>query len=368
MRIAVACALVAGCSSTSTLPLSITAQPLAMAFLPADSDEWITIDQTAHSERAALYDVPDVDGTIAIACQRLDGPVQVEELFATADELAGELYASLVPWPQLDCTPEPTGPLVQVTGTMVQGGQIAIDAFEGQYQPNGMFVIPVTAGIHDLVAIGQADVLIRHDESYVEPVTETPIDFGAGLTLGSMDVVSPLGSLAVTTSLSTVNGTHVTLPPTDTAAATYVPPELLEPGDVQTIISLEDQELNDQGQILAYAEAFVAPGANFTMEPLFVLSYPEHATLGTDAISVDFSGVQAANVNVTEYRVVYSNQDALVAATATAGWVHKHGTLVTFDTTFPGFRWPVLPGASQHAVRVTHRGTDVVLEATLNDE
>jgi len=357
MRIVVACALIAGCSSASTLPLSVATQPLAIAFLPADSATWTAIDQVAHSDRAAQYEIPDVDGTIAIACERADASVQVEELSATADELAGELYAPLVPWPQLACTPKPTGPLVQVTGTMVQGGQIEIGDFDGEYQPDIMFAIPVTAGIHDLVAIGQTDVLIRHDESYFEPITETPIDFGAGLTQGTMDVRPPL-SVGVTTTLTTVNGTHATLPPDQTEAARYVPPELLEPGDVQTIHVIEDVE---QG---AFAEAFVQPGASLPPDELFTLAYPTLATIDSDAISADFHGVDPGP-SVTSYRVAYANQDASLAATATQGWVRKHGTVVTFDGMFPGFRWPVLPGASKHEITIAHRGDGVVYESTL---
>ena len=355
MRIAVAFALVAGCSGTPTLPFSLATQPLATAFKPLGGD-WTTIEQVSHSERAGLYEIPSVDGTIAVACRRTDGSVQVEELFATAAELASELYAPLVPWPQLDCTPPPSGPEVQITGTMVQGGQVAIGDFDEQYAPGESFAIPVTAGLHDLVAVGQAEVLIRHDESYEQPVAEVPVDFAAGLTLGSVDVQAPLGGGSVETTLSTVNGTKITLPPTYTAAATYVPPELLEPGDVQTIHVLEDI------QSYGLAQAFVLPA--LVSPELITLGYPAGAAFGTDAVLVDFSAADVGE-SVSDYRVQYTSHDAALAATATAGWVSEHGKVVEFDPSFPEFRWPVLPGEPRHELAIMQRSATVVLEAEL---
>jgi hypothetical protein len=46
----------------------------------------------------------------------------------------------------------------------------------------------------------------------------------------------------------------------------------------------------------------------------------------------------------------------------------KHGSHVTFDTSFPGFRWPIVPGLAEHAFTVADRGSAaIVLEATSLD-
>lgn len=358
--------LVAGCSGTPTLPFSLATQPLATAFKPLGG-AWTTIDQVSHSERAALYEIPAVDGTIAIACRRTDGTVQVEELFATADELSSELYAPLVPWPQLDCTPMPSGPMVQIIGEVVQGAQVYIDDFQGSAMSGEPFVVRVPAGLHDLVAVGQAEVVVRHDESYELPITEELIDLDAGLTLGTLTVVTPFDGQNIATILTTVNGTVVKIPPTRTPTAEYVPPELLEPGDTQFIRVIEDPQGVESCELpgTAIACAFVSPTANLPDAMLFELSYPTQVPVGSDALSADFDELRV-NGSLTDYRVAYASQGAALAATATVGWIRAHGAHVEFDSSFPGFQWPVLPDDSEHTVAIAQRADGAVYEANVS--
>src|SRR5580704_6695006 len=236
MRIAVACALIAGCSNTPTLAIQLATQPSAISFRP-DRGEWATVPEISQSLRASTYEIPDVDGTIAIACKQTGGTFQVEELYATAAELTTELYAPIVPWPQLDCAPTQTGPLVQITGSAADGGQLYIGDNEFQIYDASSFVATTTVGVHDLVVANNDYVLIRHDQPIEMPYIEPTIDLHAqGVGTGSLLLQDAFGDgFQVSTVLVTVNGTRAELPPSAMEAATYVPAELLEPGDTQFV-------------------------------------------------------------------------------------------------------------------------------------
>ena len=196
MRFAGASVLLAACAEPSTVALQLQVQPDAIVFRRDGDTTWTPVPEISHSERAAIYAVPDEDGTLAIACTWPDGTVQLEELLATAGEFGSAFYAPLLPWPQLgrafysttqlpllDCGPAHP-PIALVAGTMVQGGEVFIGSNEFLSSSNEWaFAGPVTSGVHDVVAYNGDSVLVRHDQTMLSSYAEPTIDITQGSAL-----------------------------------------------------------------------------------------------------------------------------------------------------------------------------------------
>jgi hypothetical protein len=364
MRIAVACALIAGCSDTPTLAIQLATQPSAISFRP-DRGEWTTVPQIAESLRLATYELPEVDGTIAIACKRADGSFQVEELSATAAELTSELYAPVVPWPQLDCAPPTGSALVQITGSAVGGAQLYIGDQMIQLDESSSFVTETTIGVHDVVVANNEYVLIRHDQPMLMPYIEPTIDVQAqGSAISTMNLADSVGDgFQLTTFLVTVNGTQAQLPRSPDSIAFFVPAELLAPGDTQVVAIDEGTDTQFGSTDSFFSAAFVDPNL-FTTSLVGTLDPPAGATFGSD-VSVDFSDADLDPM-LTDYRVEYSTQEGSLAATATAGWIASHGDNVVFDSSFPDFAWPIGTDAEREFT-IAQRGSAILLEATMAD-
>jgi hypothetical protein len=375
MRIAVACAIAAGCSSTPTVELVLQAQPETVSFKP-DGADWTTVDLLTRSDRSATYAIPDEDGTIAVACTQPNGLEQVEELFATAADYQLELYSYLAPWPQLNCTPPETGPRVEITGTIDEGGV----AWAGSATFFGVgpwqFEGSVTQGVHDLVVWSLTTVLIRHDQVMFEPVDEGSISLADdGLSVGTVmldqyvdtDEYIYCGSdgmsACITTQLITANGTTATLGEGNDVAY-YFPSEVLEPGDRQAVTLFGRYQPPNPPELAAFIDPN-QPLTSFGQQ--MDIAPPSNFAFSSDEVSVDYGNV-IVDLPITDFRVQYATPDVSLAATATAGWRMKHGSHVTFDTSFPGFRWPIVPGLAEHAFTVADRGSaTIVLEATSLD-
>ncbi len=314
MRLAIACALIAGCSDTPTLAIQLATQPYTIAFRP-DGGEWTSVPEIAQSLRASTYEIPEVDGTIAIACKQTDGTFQVEELSATAAELASELYATLEPWPQLDCTPPMGSALVEISGSAVNGGgQLYIGDQEFQIDGDSSFQVAATIGVHDLVVVGQSSVLIRHDQPIEMPYVEPTIDVDAqGVSVGTLTLIDARGGgfVDVYTELITVNGTRLVGPNaifSRDQQADYFPSELLEPGDIQVVVADEFPSTGFGDPDRFFSRALVDPNQP-NVPYLDMLDAPVGATFGSD-VSVDFSDVDFDAV-ITAFRVEYSTQERL---------------------------------------------------------
>ena len=369
MRIAVACALVAGCSTTpAPFELVIAAQPDTVAFKPVGGD-WSTVDQITRSDRSATYGIPPQDGTIAVACTQPSGVVQVEELFATAADYQLELYSYLVPWPQLNCTPPDAGPLVEILGAVDEGATVWVgsDSFGGAgewtYQEH------VTEGVRDVVVASQTTVLIRRDQILLAPVDEGPISLeGDGLSIGAFELVDTVVTDdyddcfagACYTQLVTANGTTATID-AGNGVMFYFPSEILETDDRQALV------LHGGGPGVGYAEdGYIDPNQATSpgLGPPIGLDVPTGQTFGSDDVSVDFEGV-SLNAAIADYRVQYTTQAVSLAATATEGWRQAYGGgHVAFDASFPDFRWPIV-GDAVRTFTIADRGSaGIVLEAT----
>jgi hypothetical protein len=361
MRIAVACALIAGCSDTPTVAIQLVTQPSTISFRP-DRGDWTTVPEIARSLRSSTYEIPEQDGTIAIACKRADGSFHVEELSATAAELTSELYAPVVPWPQLDCA-QPTGSgFVEVSGSALDGGVLYIGDMQFPFSEDSSYLAEATIGVHDVVVANSEFALIRHDQPMLMPYVEPTIALQAqGVGVGSLMLEDELGdSLGATSLLVTVNGTRAQLPPASFGAATVVPAELLEPGDTQVVVTSEQP--TGFGALGTFAsEAFIDPN-QFNASVVAILDVPDGATFGSD-VSVDFSNVNF-DAAITDFRVEYSTQAGALAATATAGWIASHTESVAFDSSFPDFAGPIGPDADQiFSILQRGSGAGVVLES-----
>jgi hypothetical protein len=245
---------------------------------------------------------------------------------------------------------------VQITGGMEEGGQVFVgdQRFEGAGP--WTFDGSVSAGVHDVVAVGQSEVLIRHDQAMLMAFDAQPIDVSTGLTLGSVVLENDITAFSsVETELVTVNGTRVVLASAFDSAS-YVPAEELELGDVEVVrLGIPNAPFASQ--------ALVDPN-RFQGLALDPLPGPTGEAFGGDAVSVDFRAAGFPSFP-DEFRVEYSTQDGSLAATATRGWIAAHARTLAFDPTLPGFRWPIAPGASAHVFTISLRdASDTVVLQT----
>jgi hypothetical protein len=343
------------------LTIGIAAEPLAFEFKP-DGGDWQVATLLSRSELQAIYEIPQASGTIAIACRRSDGGVQVEELLATAGDLDDELYGPILPWPQLDCSTSSSATLTQMSGEMLEGGQIYIgnQAFDGQGSP-WYFTGDVSPGVYDVVAIGQTQVYILHDRTIVQPTTLPDIDLNNGLDTGTEDIGAVDVVFTIETELTTLHGTQVTIPPTEFGDPVYIPAEELETGDVELVHVIEEPtDPNIASQM------FVVPSEqslNFQE-----LEAPVGAAFGSDDVSTDLSGATLP-VGFTELRLEYSTQSTALAVTATSSWIYEHSpsNTLAFDESFPEFSWPVAPSASNHELLAQQRSATLELQTALFD-
>ena len=352
-RAVVAFAVVSGaCAAPApTLTIGVTVQPNVVAFRPAGGD-WAEADEVAHSLTSVTYSFPSTDGTLAVACSGADGVFQVEELAATESEFAGELYAAFQSWPQVDCPPAENGPLVQVFGEMLQGGTIYIGPVTTDGYSQWLYRAEVPQGVHDIVAIGQSQVLVRHDQPMFDTVPENTIDLGAyGSNLDFLPIET--GSLGppetVETELLTVNGTYVVLydPSED---ATIIPLTQLETGDVETVFAATEDVDGNTRELTVLVNGAEPETYDYNL-PADDVAFAGSAIAATfDVSAAPFSTV----------RLAYSTGSGSLAITATPGWLAGHGSQLAFDATMPEFHWPLDVAAAQRALVVQTRASGVI--------
>jgi hypothetical protein len=350
-----------GCGSDPpTVSLSLPVQASAVEFR-ADGGDWVAGAELSRSERSAIYQLPSADGVLAVACIRPDQTFQVEELFATASDLASEIYAPFDAWPQLGCAPPASGPIVDVSGRSVNGGQIYIGAAQASGEDQFYFKLPVTTGTHDLVAIGTVNgglgVLVRHDQPIFDAFTEPDIDVGAD---GSSFTAVPIAINAeeITTELDTQNGTQLILRNADPINVQVVPPDQLADGDIETV-AIADDELG----FLQTALVFVNTGAT---PPIFLEEPSPDVAFRTDAIEADWTSLP---LQLTTVRVEYAGAAGVLAATATIDWIGEHHAQgLAFDASFPGFEWPLAPAATERTFTIADRELDIVQASQISEQ
>lgn len=336
MRVAVVSVVLAACARPPTVALELAVQPTAIAFRGAGEAAWRGVAERAHSERSAIYDIPDEDGTLAIACTWPDGTVQVEELLATAGDFGSAFYAQLEPWPRLACGPA-APPTALVAGNMIQGGEVYIGSAEFEGYGQWGFAGPVTAGVHDLVAISGSTVLVRHDQAMLSSYDEPLIDITQGIGLdveylyGSDDVLAG----EMTTTLVTVNGTRLDVNSPYLGEAYVVPSTELEPGDTQIVTATFGAE----------EALFVPPVPTEGLDGLVPPAVASAIQLDPTKLTADLSPI-ALDGAVGAVRVAYYNLDTpdlglVLAATATASWLARYSPRLAIDTSFPGYHWAI---------------------------
>jgi hypothetical protein len=351
--------LLAACSQAPTLTIGVATNPLAFAFRP-DGGDWQDATLLSTSELQAIYEIPDARGTIAIACTRPDGSIQVEELSANEDELAAELYGPL-PWPQLACAkslPESA----QVIGSMLQAGSVYIGdeavAGLGEWQFNAS----AYPGVHDVVALGDGNVvLIDHDVTMIDATTLPTIDLDNGL---DVDVVSLTPSpafalLCATSVLDTAHGTHAAAP----NSTFFMPSEQLEPGDVNYI-----SVIPFSGDLNVQMEVFVFPSAgdpDLTVEPI---ELPTGFTFGIDSVSVDLANVVFPQ-EPSDIRVAYTTPNVSLAITTTSSYFFEQtsATTIAFDQSFPAFAWPLGDDTLQRELMIEQRSPQLINQSATFD-
>jgi hypothetical protein len=350
-----------GCGTDPpTVTLSLPVQASIVEFRP-DGGAWVAAAELSRSERSAIYQLPNADGVLAVACIRPDQTFQVEELFSTASDLGKEIYAPFDAWPQLGCIPPASGPLVDVSGRSVNGGQIYIGSAQASGADEFYFKLPVTTGTHDLIAIGTVNgglgVLVRHDQPIFDAFTEPDIDVGDD---GSSFAVLPVAidAEAVTTELDTQNGTQLILRNADPSNVQTVPPDQLADGDIETL-TIADEGLG----FLQTATVFLNTG---TTPPVGLDEPSPDVAFRTDAIEADWASLPQ---QLTTVRVEYAAAAGILAATATVDWIgghHAHG--LAFDASFPGFEWPLAPAATERTFTIANRELDIVQMSQVSEQ
>jgi hypothetical protein len=350
-----------GCGTDpATVTLSLPVQASVVEFR-ADGGDWVAAVELSHSERSAIYQLPSADGVLAVACIRPDQTFQVEELFSTASDLGTEIYAPFDAWPQLGCVPPANGPLVDVSGRSLNGGQIYIGAAQASGGDEFYFKLPVTTGTHDLIALGTVNgglgVLVRHDQPIFDAFTEPDIDVGDDGSSFAAVLVS-IDAEEITTELDTQNGTQLILRNADPLNVQVVPPDQLADGDIETV------RIDDGVQgFLQSALVFVNTG---TSPPLELEEPRPEVAFRTDAIEADWT---ALPLQLTTVRVEYAGAPGILAATATIDWIGEHhAQALAFDASFPGFEWPLAPAATERTFTIADRELDIVQTSQISEQ
>jgi hypothetical protein len=360
-RVRFALLLLAACSQAPTLTIGVATNPLAFAFRP-DGGDWQQATELSRSELQAIYEIPDASGTIAIACTQPNGAVQVEELSANESELASELYGPL-PWPQLACT-KPLRASTEVVGSMLQAGTVYIGdeavTGDGEWQFNAS----ANPGVHDVVALSTSNVvLITHDVTMIEPTTLPTIDLDDGVDVEAFSLVPPdnanFALQCPTSVLDTVHGTHVVA----SNSSFFIPSDQLETGDVDYI-----SVIAFTGDLNLQMQSFLFPSSNLGISVIEPLELPTGEIFSSDSVSVDLDNVVFPQLP-TDIRVVYNTQAVSLAITETSNWFFDHSptTSVTFDESFPGFAWPLVPIAAQREFMLAQRSSVLVNQSATFD-
>jgi hypothetical protein len=274
------------------------------------------------------------DFELAVVCQRQDGTFVASNLLGTADDAE----VTLGSWKAPDCVknpngipPPPTDQLVTITLMAPPNTTIAVDTFKHvtSTAPLSFMTWP---GIHDVVAYGNAQILITHDVdlgTHPDLGAVPLIEQGAQVIAASYDL-SGGGSDETTyaqTQISTRNGTELSWNEPATSP-TFIPTSELEPGDEQGFVV--GYSSNDgSGRYLRATSFDPVPAVSDFLPRL------GPATAPTGVVSATWTPLTEFYTTVT---VIGQQNNSIQSVTASKLWMERHSmTQLSFDLAVDGY-------------------------------
>jgi hypothetical protein len=275
------------------------------------------------------------DFELAVVCQRQNGTFDATNLFGTADDAE----VTLGSWKAPDCVktpdgilPPPTDQLVTITGMAPPNTTIAVDYFKHVINTTP-FSFTTWPGIHDLIAYGNAEVLITHDVdlgTHPDLGAVPLIEQGAQVIAASYDLSGATGpdeTVTAQTQISTRNGTEIYW--NDPAASpTFIPASELAPGDSQSFTIAFGSNDGSSRSLLVTSFDPVPSGSD-------LLPRLGPATAPTGAVSATWTPLTEFYTTVT----VFGRQnDSIQSVTASKLWMERHSTTqLSFDLAVDGY-------------------------------
>lgn len=255
----------------------------------------------------------------------------------------------------------PGGTAVQVSGQMLQAGDIWMSDFATSATGPWDFVLSVSPGLHDLIAIGQGNVMIRRAQSFTADTTVPNVDVvqeGASLAGIPFILVGIDASESVTSEL-------LWFADNDTAFIDGTATEILSPPE--SMLDPNDFRIFDIATSTATTERtafnlFFATPTSFTLTLMPLL---------TEITYRDVAGVLVASWgSLPSYRTI----DLWVAAgsssyrvEASRGWIDANDPRLAFDVDPPGYdpSWRIdLTGPYVRRFEASNFGAGSVLYST----
>jgi hypothetical protein len=276
------------------------------------------------------------DFELAVVCQRQDGTFAASNLLGTADDAE----VTLGSWAAPNCVkdpfgvlPPPTDQLVTITGTAPPNTTIAADNFK--------YVVGLTPfsfmtwpGIHDVVAYGNAQILITHDVdlgTHPDLGAVPLIEQGAQVIAATYDLSEATGTDETPyaqTQISTRNGTELYWndPP---GSPTFMPPSELAGGDEERF-NLGFSANDGMSARYARVTSFDPVPSSFDF-----LSRLGPATAPAGLVSATWTPLTEFYTTVS---VVGQQNSSIQSVTASKLWMERHSTTqLAFDLAVDGY-------------------------------
>ncbi len=356
MRVPLLAAALAACGTDSvSVPMVVPGEPVLVA-VRSEGDAWQTVAGTFDGSHTTYQLVLADRFEVALVCVRADGTFRAGELFGTTDDAT----ISVGSWHVPDCT-EPAadvGPMVSVTGTVLETAFVAIGTRRAYVTPPQAFALPVAPGRRDLAIYGSYQLRLVHDQDITDDRDLGALSLADGastMLTESFDVpliADELDAVAHT-ALVTRNGTMLVWD-TDPQKAVFVPSDQLAAGDVQTFA------LGAFGTT-STRTAFMT---DFAQVPPSVELLPRLAPVAirNDVVSATWTPITES---FTSAAISYSDPNGEQMVTASRLWLERHATTtITFDDSVPGYlgSWHVAPAHLSFTAERWNPG--VVLDTT----
>jgi hypothetical protein len=276
------------------------------------------------------------DFELVVVCQRQSGTFAATNLLGTADDAE----VTLGSWKAPDCVktpggvrPPPTDQLVTITGMAPPNTTIAVD-YSKHVVNTTPFSFTTWPGIHDVIAYGNAQILITHDVDLGEhpDLGAVPlIEQGAQVLSATYDL-SGVGTddetVIAQTQISTRNGTYFYWidPP---GSPTFMPPSELAAGDEQ-LFSISFSASDGMSARYAHVTSFDPVPTSFDFLPRL-----GPATAPAGLVSATWTPLTEFYTTVS---VIGQQNSSIQSVTASKLWMERHSTTqLAFDLAVDGY-------------------------------
>lgn len=255
----------------------------------------------------------------------------------------------------------PAGGFVQVSGQMLQAGDIWMSDFASSVTGSWDFVLGVSPGLHDLIAIGEGAVMIRRAQSFTVDTTVPTVDVlqeGESLTglpfiLGGLDASETVSSQLIwfaDNDLAFITGT---------ATEVLSPPaSMLDPNDFRVFDIAASTATTERSAF----DIFSGNPTSFTLTLMPLLS-------GITYRDVD-GALVASWGTLPSYRTIellVSAGSSSYRVEASRGWIDANDPRLAFDVDPPGYdpSWRIdLTGPYVRRFEASNFGAGSVLYST----